>query len=237
MIAKCLEDDATPKMVSQYKEEKSSLGMRRLKMVELVVILIQTKQAAVDAELISARVLPLCVGLFFQFEWSNMLHSLVEHIVINVVESGRAELQSSLLTDSKLLERILLAYKQDEVRRTEPRSCRTGYVGHLNRICNLFVATLDTIESEQGEEAAADNDEPSSRFARLLTEDAQFSEFQTFVLATLAEINVVETCPLGGQAPSNEQHLVRARACFSVLQSGCNSSSHRFFSLPLGRSI
>jgi hypothetical protein len=39
-------------------------------------------------------------------------------------------------------------------------------------------------------------------------EDAQFGDFQSFVLSTLAEINVVETCPLGGQgAPSNEQHL------------------------------
>jgi serine/threonine-protein phosphatase 6 regulatory subunit 3 len=209
MIARYLEGGDEPVMKSQYKTEGKSLGMRRLKLVELVVILIQTRQDEVDAELISARVLPLCVGLFFEFEWSNMLHSLVEAIIINVVESGSTELQSSLLTDGKLLEGILKAYKQDEAGRAEPRSCRTGYIGHLNRLCNLFVATLDSIEVVEGEELpAALANEPSSRFAKLLMEDALFSDFQTFVLGTLAEINVVETCPLGGQgAPSNEQHL------------------------------
>jgi serine/threonine-protein phosphatase 6 regulatory subunit 3 len=163
MIAKYLEGGDEPAMISQYnRTETPSLGMRRLKLVELVVILIQTRQTKVDVELISSKVLPLCVGLFFEFEWSNMLHSLVEAIIINVVESGSTELQSSLLTDGKLLDRILEAYRKDEARRAEPRSCRTGYIGHLNRLCNLFVATLDSIEVVEGEELpAALANEPS----------------------------------------------------------------------------
>lgn len=50
------------------------LGRARLKVVELLAVLLRTGEAGPEAAFVEAGVLPLCLQLFQQFPFNNLLH-------------------------------------------------------------------------------------------------------------------------------------------------------------------
>lgn len=71
-------DQAPPSglLRTQYGKEVERLGLLRLRVVELVCMLIHSKYPEVIQEIATSPANPLlrCVQLFFRFEWMNLLH-------------------------------------------------------------------------------------------------------------------------------------------------------------------
>eukprot|EP00906_Rhabdomonas_costata_P025473 RCo036413 len=89
------------------------LGLSRLKTVELLLVLLKTKKRHVEDTLIALNVLPTCVGLMFTFDMNNLLHILVDEMVISALVSGNPALVACLFQGCNLLERILDAVSDD----------------------------------------------------------------------------------------------------------------------------
>ncbi|GBG29403.1 Serine/threonine-protein phosphatase 6 regulatory subunit 3 [Hondaea fermentalgiana] len=69
------------------------LGMHRLRIVELACMLVHTKYPAAISRVATSSVQPLnvCLDLFFQFEWNNCLHSVVERTLQFCLRGGVSE--------------------------------------------------------------------------------------------------------------------------------------------------
>ena len=229
-IARYLKGDvAAPRTLRMQIDKevvKPCLGIGRLRVVELVVVLVQCRHVGVEAALVQHGVLPLCLDLFFAFPWSNMLHSLVEHVAIAVVEGGSEPLQLCLLREGRLITRMVEAYALDEEQRKSSNTGRLGFMGHINRISNLVLASIEA--SERDIESSANSafdalddsgagglDDSSmgftgasvaaARFARLVQESKDKEEWNSFVESTLKEVNCLENVPLGsGMDPADE---------------------------------
>ncbi|KAF1791079.1 SIT4 phosphatase-associated protein family [Phytophthora cactorum] len=106
---------------NQRHQEVPRLGLRRLKMVGLVVLLMQSKyQKSV-----------------------NMLHADVESMVIGILESGSHELLVGLVKDARLLPRIMEAHEKNDEATAVAKGFSLGFVGHLHRICNMLMTMLE----------------------------------------------------------------------------------------------
>jgi hypothetical protein len=221
LIAQWLKGDVGAPRTMRYQDARETttpcLGIGRLRVVELVVVLVQCRHAGVEAALVEHGVLPLCLDLFFAFPWSNMLHSLVEHVAIAVVEGGSEPLQLCLLRDGNLIARVVEAYAADEEQRKGAKRGRLGYMGHINRISNLVLASIEASErdiessannsglDESGAGSAFDDSSmgftgasvAAARFARLVQESEDKEQWNNFVESTLKEINCLENVPLG----------------------------------------
>jgi len=222
LIAQWLKGDVGAPRTMRHQDARETttpcLGIGRLRVVELVVVLVQCRHAGVEAALVEHGVLPLCLDLFFAFPWSNMLHSLVEHVAIAVVEGGSEPLQLCLLRDGNLIARVVEAYAADEEQRKGAKKGRLGYMGHINRISNLVLASIEASErdiessannsgglDESGAGSALDDSSmgftgasvAAARFARLVQESEDKEQWNNFVESTLKEINCLENVPLG----------------------------------------
>lgn len=122
------------------------LGSNRLKILEVIQALLTLKDEAVEAEMIRLQVLPLCLDLFFKYEWHSFLHNLVKNTLHMIIEGGSQALKRSLFTDGALLNRIVDAHKRNDEAVKQPKSCRKGYMGQLRLVSNLVMKqkALDT---------------------------------------------------------------------------------------------
>lgn len=75
---------------TQFGGLNPPVGPVRMKMVELLVALLRSNYPMVYERIASLRLITECIELFFTFEWNNLLHGLVEH-VIQMVLSGKTE--------------------------------------------------------------------------------------------------------------------------------------------------
>jgi len=73
---------------TQYGSLKPPVGPLRLKVIELMVALLRCNTLPELCNRIAALdLIPLAIDLFFTYEWHNILHGLVEHI-IQMILSG-----------------------------------------------------------------------------------------------------------------------------------------------------
>nr|CCA19606.1 serine/threonineprotein phosphatase 6 regulatory subunit putative [Albugo laibachii Nc14] len=138
---------------NQQHQQVPRLGLHRIKLVNLIVYLLHTKYYQVDAALSRENVAGTCLDLFFQFECVNFLHAEVESIVVGILESASTELLASLIKDARLLPRILEAFDQNQKQLVDKtRLVSFGFMGHLNRICQVIVLLTDEGEDDCTEE-------------------------------------------------------------------------------------
>ena len=108
-------------------------GETRMKVVELTLVLLRSRLAAVDRQLSELKVLSLMLESFFLYPWNNMLHGLVESIVRTVLDSESDVLRHSLFVDGELVDRFVAAYERSDKESREKGGYRLGYMGHLLR--------------------------------------------------------------------------------------------------------
>mmetsp|Transcript_67685 Transcript_67685/g.180946 ORF Transcript_67685/g.180946 Transcript_67685/m.180946 type:complete len:611 (+) Transcript_67685:329-2161(+) len=113
------------------------LGSNRLKILEVLVALLTLKDDSIEAEVIRLKMLPVCLDLFFRYEWHSFLHNLVKNLLFMILEGESKALKQSLFTDCTLLERIVDAHKLNDEALKQPKSCRKGYMGQLRLVSNL----------------------------------------------------------------------------------------------------
>ena len=110
------------------------LGVVRLKVLELIAMLVALDNPVVEERLASLKVLPAVLDIFFKYEWHNLLHNLVckmlEPVIAAEAPSGQ-RLKHSLLEDGKLLPRIIKAHADNDEHVKQPKQTRKGYMGQL----------------------------------------------------------------------------------------------------------
>ncbi len=101
-------------MKTQFGVLKPPLGETRLKLVELFLVACRCNYKRLNTLLAKLHVIPFVMDLFYQYEWNNMLHGLVENLVQTITESEADVLKRSLFFDAKFIERIVEAHKKNQ---------------------------------------------------------------------------------------------------------------------------
>lgn len=158
-------------------------GIHRLKIVEFLLALIKTNHAKVDEELIAHGVLSKCLDVFFTYKWNNFLHAIIEQIIFSVIDGENEELTFSLFSQTKLADRIIEAWKENEDEIAKPKGMRRGYMGHLMNIIGYIVTQLNN---------------PLTKHA--LEENEAWKEF---IEGPYEQAREVEKVQLGGPRPFN----------------------------------
>eukprot|EP00283_Hemiselmis_rufescens_P012450 CAMPEP_0173445124 /NCGR_PEP_ID=MMETSP1357-20121228/33629_1 /TAXON_ID=77926 /ORGANISM="Hemiselmis rufescens, Strain PCC563" /LENGTH=638 /DNA_ID=CAMNT_0014411257 /DNA_START=44 /DNA_END=1956 /DNA_ORIENTATION=- len=109
------------------------MGSVRLKVLDTIHALVTLSDPYVDEQIIELRALPVCLDLFFRYEWCNLLHNTVRMMLEGILGGDRVSLKRCLLDDCGLLARIVAAHERD----AETGVIRSrGYMGHLRLIAN-----------------------------------------------------------------------------------------------------
>ncbi|KAG2919846.1 hypothetical protein PC110_g12511 [Phytophthora cactorum] len=184
---------------NQRHQEVPRLGLRRLKMVGLVVLLMQSKYQKVDSALLEQHAIELCLDLFFKFESVNMLHADVESMVIGILESGSHELLVGLVKDARLLPRIMEAHEKNDEATAVAKGFSLGFVGHLHRICNMLMTMLEDVRGSTNEEGSLNEMRHADTVLELFEEDeVTWKKWEELSSKVLAPIYERERLPLGG---------------------------------------
>ncbi|EGZ17600.1 hypothetical protein PHYSODRAFT_560190 [Phytophthora sojae] len=184
---------------NQRHQEVPRLGLRRLKMVGLVVLLMQSKYQKVDIALLEQHAIEICLDLFFKFELVNMLHADVESMVIGILESGSHELLVGLVKEARLLPRIIEAHEKNDEATAVAKGFSLGFVGHLHRICNMLMTMLEDVRGSTNEEGSLNEMRHADTVLELFEEDeVTWKKWEELSSKVLAPIYERERLPLGG---------------------------------------
>ncbi|OQS07292.1 serine/threonine-protein phosphatase 6 regulatory subunit [Thraustotheca clavata] len=192
-ICKALKDDAGT-IVNAKHQTVPRLGLRRLKLVGLLVLLMQSKYRAIDAVILSENAISICLDLFFQFEAVNMLHAEIDSMVTSILMSGGDDLQVGLLKNSNLLGRIMQVYEENA---NVTNGNAKGYMGHLLHIANMITNVTDEVRGPDARGSLDDMTHADS-IVDHLESDPLWPKWLEFVKTTLTPINEKESQPLGG---------------------------------------
>eukprot|EP00191_Tetraselmis_sp_GSL018_P024796 CAMPEP_0177623274 /NCGR_PEP_ID=MMETSP0419_2-20121207/28816_1 /TAXON_ID=582737 /ORGANISM="Tetraselmis sp., Strain GSL018" /LENGTH=516 /DNA_ID=CAMNT_0019123817 /DNA_START=213 /DNA_END=1763 /DNA_ORIENTATION=- len=118
-------------------------GIPRLRVIELLRVILWVAGAEVQEALVSSRALPKCLELFLRYPFNNLLHSSVEGLVTYSLEAT-PKLAESLVFNFDLPTFVATAEKEVTPEplpnaEREPRPLRAGYIGHLTRIANKLL--------------------------------------------------------------------------------------------------
>lgn len=122
----------------------SPLGPYRLKCIQFIIYLLRCNYQMVDVALVESKIISRCIDLFFQFKWNNILHSLIEVMIIYILENKPTFLSLYILRDCNFLYRILQAQQHEdqekELKLQKQKNIPiTGYMGHLYNISNAII--------------------------------------------------------------------------------------------------
>ncbi|KAM9481055.1 serine/threonine-protein phosphatase 6 regulatory subunit 2 isoform 1-T5 [Clarias gariepinus] len=180
-------------------------GNARLHACRLMAALLHTRAPRMHRELCRLDMINLLLDLFFKFTWNNFLHVQVEQCVSAVLGQNRTgpdgageespepkrpestsadtemfshqDLLSHLFQTCRLVQRILDAWEENDRTQSEG-GMRRGYMGHLTRIANAVVQSVEG-GAAQGHVTQLINGLPEDYRGR----------WQKFVDETLAETN------------------------------------------------
>uniref|UniRef100_K3WM88 Uncharacterized protein n=1 Tax=Globisporangium ultimum (strain ATCC 200006 / CBS 805.95 / DAOM BR144) TaxID=431595 RepID=K3WM88_GLOUD len=193
------EDHAAGTLLNQRHQEIPRLGLRRLKLVGLVVLLMQSKYLKVDAALLEANVIDTCLDLFFKFESNNMLHADVESMVVGILENGGQDLLLGLIKNGRLLPRIIEAHKKNDEATAVAKGNSLGYMGHLHRICNMIMSLAEDVRGSTADGSSLNDMTHADSVMELLEEDqSMWTTWEELSSKVLAPIYERERLPLGG---------------------------------------
>lgn len=121
------------------------LGEHRLEAVRLIYVLFRCGHISILQELCRLRLPCILMKLFFEYEWHNMLHALVESLVnFMAIEFGTTLFHEALFDDAQVLQRLVEHFQRGQCPPHDPsgelppppRKFRSGCMGHVIRLCN-----------------------------------------------------------------------------------------------------
>jgi serine/threonine-protein phosphatase 6 regulatory subunit 3 len=134
-------EPALEKVTTSHGTMDPPMGEMRLKVVEHLQTLFKIsveRYAQIRKELVSQNVFNILLDLFFKYEFNNILHCQVFSIIQMVMESKDSELTKQLVVDAKLAERLIAAYKKNELVTSESaKAFRLGHMGFVVDIANV----------------------------------------------------------------------------------------------------
>uniref|UniRef100_UPI00358DFA65 serine/threonine-protein phosphatase 6 regulatory subunit 3-A-like isoform X12 n=1 Tax=Myxine glutinosa TaxID=7769 RepID=UPI00358DFA65 len=137
------------------------LGNTRLHVAKLVNSLLQANSSQMNQALQELDTIAILLDLFFKYMWNNFLHYQVEQVIVTILTScpecpdgGDCNLENGsngtkenalvkyLFDKCCLVQRILDAWTSNETEQSSGGR-RRGYMGHLTRIANCVVQSMD----------------------------------------------------------------------------------------------
>lgn len=173
------------------------LGNTRLQVVRLFAALLSSSNDELLLhDIIRIGTFPVLLDLFFQYPWNNFLHTQVENCLINALKTNWIEenegesdaLYKHLLGQCRLIQRILNAWRENDLQQSQEKGVRQGYMGHLISITNKFVELCSTTTIGQ---YLKDNMPEVSK------------KLKEFKETTLSETNKIQFSLLAGVHPNN----------------------------------
>jgi serine/threonine-protein phosphatase 6 regulatory subunit 3 len=158
------------------------LGFYRLKVVDFYLSLLRARYRSIDAQFIKQGSLKIILDLFFGYRWNNFLHSIVEQIILTILDGQNDDLKYELLVTAGLLDRIVDANKINIAEGAKPRKARLGYMGFLTTISLSIAAVAST----------------NPKIEELIE---HHTDWKAYYNTSLSEIRSIMTKPLGGHRP------------------------------------
>ncbi|GBF89982.1 hypothetical protein Rsub_02688 [Raphidocelis subcapitata] len=120
------------------------LGRARLKVVELLAVLLHVGDEDVDAALIAANALGLVMDLFAQYPFNNLLHHQVYYMLRGLLLRATPMMVSHTFGTCRLVAWLAglptAVTPRARPGGPEPRGpLRAGYLGHVTRMANLLI--------------------------------------------------------------------------------------------------
>mmetsp|Transcript_5879 Transcript_5879/g.16479 ORF Transcript_5879/g.16479 Transcript_5879/m.16479 type:complete len:509 (+) Transcript_5879:402-1928(+) len=158
-----------------YGVIKPPFGVSRLRVVELLRVLLWIAGAEVESALIASQALPKCLETFLRYPFNNLLHSSVEGLVTFALEEDTPQLANHLVLDFDLatfVARAPLTVTPEPLPGSSrgPTPLRAGYIGHLTRIGNKLI-------------------DRARKYPDIAESLAANEEWQSYVSTTLEECN------------------------------------------------
>jgi hypothetical protein len=111
------------------------------------------------------------------------MHATVEQLIKTIFTHENEDLKVSLLVQSKLVDRLMEAYKAAQEDILKPKGVQKGYIGHLAKIVSIVY-----------EQATSD------KLKDILKDQKDWQELAPKIVE---DLKLVTTKPLGGAKPSN----------------------------------
>lgn len=177
-ILRLLDSEAPPIVRWSYGSGRA-FGETRLKVVELILVLVRCKVAEVEQIFVDEKLMEKLLDAFFLYPWNNMLHGLVESIIRTTLEFlGDTVLKPALFIDAKLVPRVLGAYAANVAECQKGAGFRLGYMGHLLRTADVIEQYLLSLENP-------DDEDPDVTRARVLGSAEVATQWKEFVAGPL----------------------------------------------------
>ena len=122
----------TQTLTNTMKLEYEPLGEDRLKVIELVSILIRIPDDNLIQVLIDSGIFATVHELFFSYPWHSLLHNIIENIVAHVINSENEVLIHHFLLKGEFLQRVV------QVCIDQQGKHRYGLLGVLHKIANML---------------------------------------------------------------------------------------------------
>ena len=85
LVALMSSDDIAPRQETPFGLLTPALGRARLKVVELMAVLLRSGEASAEAALIDSGAIPACLALFQRYPFNNLLHHHVTGLLLSVI--------------------------------------------------------------------------------------------------------------------------------------------------------
>jgi SIT4 phosphatase-associated protein len=134
-LEKIQEKLATPSKIcikGSFGEDIYTLGETRLRLIELVTILLKIDNSTLYEKIAESKVFDEIIKLFFELPWNSMLHNAVDCLVLGAINTRSDVLINSILISSNLLEKIVTTGLGTQTRH------RLGIMGYITKISNFL---------------------------------------------------------------------------------------------------
>ncbi|KAK3578083.1 hypothetical protein CHS0354_006739 [Potamilus streckersoni] len=133
------------------------LGNTRLQIARLITSLVQTNTHSVNVEFAKLGTIEVLMDLYFKYIWNNFLHSHVTMCIYTILNNpskdvdGQMEnpLLDQLFSGGRLIRRLVDVWEQNEQEQTREGGRRRGYMGHLTRMANDIVQSIEKGENKE----------------------------------------------------------------------------------------
>lgn len=130
------------------------LGRPRLKIVELIAVLMRTGDSNAEQAVIQTESISLCMRLFQKYPFNNLLHHSVRDLIRAALRKPSEKLVRHLLEDYKLVDWLISLPEQvtptprpgTEATAQTKAALRAGYLGHVTQLAT----ELDSIAGTSG---------------------------------------------------------------------------------------
>jgi len=112
-------------------------GSLRLKLLELLPIVVDLGYKAIDLELLRANTLGTCIDIFLGNPTNVFIHNDVSALLLLILKIGRQVLLEEAIVKCKILDKILHVFQEES---KKPVATRADYFFHFIKLANEIEA-------------------------------------------------------------------------------------------------